>query len=70
MELDEVFPKQEKKNKEKQVREFNMDKYNRRHIALKIAYIGYKYLGFASQENVKETVEVSLIYPMSHSSLF
>jgi hypothetical protein len=33
-------------------------RYNVRHIALKIAYLGWDYHGFASQENVENTIEV------------
>ena len=33
--------------------------YNKRHVALKVAYLGSNYHGFANQPNV-ETVEVCL----------
>jgi hypothetical protein len=33
-------------------------RYNVRHIALKIAYLGWDYHGFASQENIENTIEV------------
>lgn len=34
-------------------------RYNQRHIAVKIAYLGWKYHGFVSQENIKDTIEVN-----------
>jgi tRNA pseudouridine38/39 synthase len=49
--------KREKKPKDQ--REFNMANYHQRHIALKIAYLGWNYSGFSSQEGIEQTVEVS-----------
>lgn len=33
-------------------------RYNVRYVALKIAYLGWDYHGFASQENIENTIEV------------
>ena len=33
-------------------------RYNKRYIALKIAYLGWDFHGFASQENIDDTIEV------------
>lgn len=39
-------------------REFNMDAYQRRYVALEVLYTGWNYHGFASQADTQETVEV------------
>ena len=39
---------------------FNIDSYYQRHVAFKLAYIGWRYHGFATQENVDETIEKCL----------
>jgi tRNA pseudouridine38/39 synthase len=39
---------------------FDFSKYNQRHIALKIAYLGWNYSGFVSQENTENTIEEHL----------
>ena len=33
-------------------------RYNKRHVALKVAYIGWDYHGFAIQDTVDNTIEV------------
>ncbi|KAL0480799.1 Pus3 [Acrasis kona] len=38
-------------------KEFDFSKHPKRHVALKIAYIGFNYQGFASQTHVQNTVE-------------
>jgi tRNA pseudouridine38/39 synthase len=44
--------KTDKKNKKStSAKPFDWSKYSKRHIALKIAYLGWNYSGFASQEN-------------------
>lgn len=42
----------------KKVKEFNMNKYVQRRVALKVAYLGWNYHGFVSQDHTTETVEV------------
>eukprot|EP00761_Pharyngomonas_kirbyi_P007569 gb/GECH01007579.1/.p1 GENE.gb/GECH01007579.1/~~gb/GECH01007579.1/.p1 ORF type:complete len:453 (+),score=101.15 gb/GECH01007579.1/:1-1359(+) len=49
-------PKRKKQKKQKK-RKFDISRHNRRHIALKVAYIGWDYHGFASQKNTENTVE-------------
>nr|XP_006823806.1 PREDICTED: tRNA pseudouridine(38/39) synthase-like [Saccoglossus kowalevskii] len=45
----------------KKPRPFDFTKYNTRHVALKIAYLGWDYQGFASQDNEKNnTIEAML----------
>lgn len=44
----------------KQQRPFDFSRYNKRHIALKVAYLGWAFHGFASQENIENTVEAHL----------
>ncbi|XP_048751243.1 uncharacterized protein LOC125662947 isoform X2 [Ostrea edulis] len=41
-------------------REFDFRKYNTRHIALKILYLGWDYHGFAVQEDTEKTIETAL----------
>lgn len=48
------------KLKQQQQRQFDFSKYNRRHIALKFAYLGAAYHGLASQETTEDTIEVGL----------
>ncbi|KAI9914749.1 hypothetical protein PsorP6_008056 [Peronosclerospora sorghi] len=48
-----VFRKRQKQKK----REFNMEKYTMRAVAIKFLYLGEKYAGFARQEHMSETVE-------------
>ena len=42
-------------------REFDMDAYQRRYVALEVFYLGWRYHGFASQADSEETVEVRLL---------
>ncbi|XP_012946059.1 uncharacterized protein LOC101858380 [Aplysia californica] len=41
-------------------REFDFTKYNTRHVALKVAYLGWDYHGFVVQEDSDKTVEAAL----------
>ncbi|KAK3087246.1 hypothetical protein FSP39_003526 [Pinctada imbricata] len=41
-------------------REFDFKKYNTRHVALKILYMGWDYHGFAVQEETEKTIEAAL----------
>ncbi|XP_010135602.1 PREDICTED: tRNA pseudouridine(38/39) synthase, partial [Buceros rhinoceros silvestris] len=46
--------------KTRQRRPFDFGACSRRHVALKVAYLGWGYQGFASQENTRNTVEEKL----------
>src|SRR5688572_512383 len=46
--------KLDKKKKKTSARPFDWSKYSKRHIALKIAYFGWNYHGFASQGNEED----------------
>ncbi|XP_078335395.1 uncharacterized protein LOC111134441 isoform X4 [Crassostrea virginica] len=46
--------------KKGKAREFDFKKYNTRHIALKILYLGWDYHGFAAQEDTEKTIETAL----------
>ncbi|XP_013409956.1 tRNA pseudouridine(38/39) synthase isoform X2 [Lingula anatina] len=48
------------KERRKQQRPFDFTKYNTRHVALKIAYLGWDYHGFAVQEDTDKTIEAAL----------
>ncbi|XP_018089389.1 pseudouridine synthase 3 L homeolog isoform X1 [Xenopus laevis] len=45
------------KQKERPQRAFDFSAHPKRHVALRLAYLGWGYQGFASQENTKNTVE-------------
>ena len=36
------------------------DRYNTRHVALKLAYLGWDYQGFVVQEDTERTIEAAL----------
>ena len=36
------------------------DRYNTRHVALKVAYLGWDYQGFVVQEDTERTIEAAL----------
>jgi len=48
-------PAKKQKKKGKGRREFDFDRYHERHVALRVAYIGAKYHGFASQGSQRLT---------------
>ncbi|XP_051775021.1 tRNA pseudouridine(38/39) synthase isoform X2 [Erpetoichthys calabaricus] len=49
-----------KKSTKKVPREFDFEAHPRRHVALRLAYWGWNYQGFACQENTENTVEAKL----------
>ncbi|NXY51537.1 PUS3 synthase, partial [Ceuthmochares aereus] len=57
------------KAKKRQQRPFDFAAYGRRHVALKIAYLGWGYQGFASQENTDNTVEEKLFEALKKTRL-
>ncbi|KFZ52829.1 tRNA pseudouridine(38/39) synthase, partial [Antrostomus carolinensis] len=57
------------KTKKRHQRPFNFDAYGRRHVALKIAYLGWGYQGFASQENTTNTIEEKLFEALKKTRL-
>ncbi|XP_061448321.1 tRNA pseudouridine(38/39) synthase isoform X2 [Rhineura floridana] len=57
------------KIKKRQQRPFDFSAYGRRHVALKIAYLGWEYQGFASQENTNNTIEEKLFEALSKTRL-
>merc|ERR1712228_1061711 len=69
-----ICPIQERINKKckkrkKKDRDFNMNKYNQRHIALKIAYFGTNYQGFVRQKNCENTIEEQLFCALIRTCL-
>ncbi|KAK7476801.1 hypothetical protein BaRGS_00031962 [Batillaria attramentaria] len=48
------------RGKEKTQRQFDFNKYNTRHVALKVAYLGWDYQGFVVQEDTDKTIEAAL----------
>ncbi|NXH18702.1 PUS3 synthase, partial [Bucco capensis] len=57
------------KGKKRQQRLFNFGDYGSRHVALKIAYLGWGYQGFASQENTSNTIEEKLFEALKKTRL-
>ncbi|KAM6190912.1 tRNA pseudouridine(38/39) synthase isoform 2-T2 [Sarcoramphus papa] len=57
------------KAKKRQQRPFDFGAYGRRHVALKIAYLGWGYQGFASQENTNNTIEEKLFEALKKTRL-
>ncbi|ELW72237.1 tRNA pseudouridine(38/39) synthase isoform X2 [Tupaia chinensis] len=50
-------------------RAFDFSAHGRRHVALRIAYLGWGYQGFASQENTSNTVEEQLFEALTKTRL-
>ncbi|XP_047608487.1 tRNA pseudouridine(38/39) synthase [Phacochoerus africanus] len=50
-------------------RVFDFSAHGRRHVALKIAYLGWGYQGFASQENTSNTIEEKLFEALTKTRL-
>ncbi|XP_010019152.1 PREDICTED: tRNA pseudouridine(38/39) synthase, partial [Nestor notabilis] len=57
------------KGKKRQQRPFDFGAYGRRHVALKISYLGWGYQGFASQENTTNTIEEKLFEALKKTRL-
>ena len=51
------LPQARTKQKE---RKFDFSKYKRRHILLQVSYLGWNYLGFATQDDAGKTIESEL----------
>ncbi|XP_074018625.1 tRNA pseudouridine(38/39) synthase isoform X2 [Numenius arquata] len=62
-------PPAPRKTKKRQQRPFDFGAYGRRHVALKIAYLGWGYQGFASQENTSNTIEEKLFEALKKTRL-
>jgi len=67
--IQERINKKCKKKKKKKNRDFKMDKYEQRHIALKIAYFGGNYQGFVRQQNCENTIEEQLFVALIRTCL-
>lgn len=50
-------------------RAFDFSAHGQRHVALKIAYLGWGYQGFASQENTSNTIEEKLFEALTKTRL-
>eukprot|EP00741_Cyanophora_paradoxa_P003508 tig00000711_g3406.t1 len=55
--------------KPQEQRPFDFSKYTKRHIALKLAYVGIKYDGFAAQENTENSIEAHLFKALQKTCL-
>lgn len=58
-----------KKSKKNSQRPFDFSRYHKRRIALKIAYLGWDFHGFASQETVENTIEGHLFSALNKARL-
>ncbi|CAI9741177.1 pseudouridine(38 39) synthase-like [Octopus vulgaris] len=61
--------KKEDKKKDRKGKVFDFSKYNTRHIALKVAYLGWDYHGFAVQEDNEKTIEAALFEALIKTKL-
>lgn len=50
-------------------RQFDFSAHPRRHVALRLAYLGWAYQGFAVQENTDKTVEARLFEALQKTCL-
>lgn len=57
------------KGRKRQQRPFDFSAHGRRHVALRIAYLGWGYQGFASQENTPNTIEEKLFEALKKTRL-
>ncbi|XP_068023383.1 tRNA pseudouridine(38/39) synthase isoform X2 [Melanerpes formicivorus] len=57
------------RGRKQQQRPFDFGAHGRRRVALKIAYLGWGYQGFASQENTSNTVEEKLFEALTKTRL-
>lgn len=53
----------------KRAREFDFGAHPRRHVALRLAYLGWQYQGFAVQENTDNTVEARVFEALLKTKL-
>lgn len=54
-----TLPTDDKKKRRQRVEKpFSMDKYAIRHVALRVAYLGWSYRGLVRQAETDETIEV------------
>uniref|UniRef100_A0A673FN32 Pseudouridine synthase I TruA alpha/beta domain-containing protein n=1 Tax=Sinocyclocheilus rhinocerous TaxID=307959 RepID=A0A673FN32_9TELE len=58
-----------KQKKQGAERPFDFSAYPRRHVALRLAYLGWQYQGFAVQENTDNTVEARLFEALLQTKL-
>ncbi|KAI8069633.1 pseudouridine synthase [Gongronella butleri] len=63
--------KGKKKKAKKAQRPFDMSKYRQRHVAMRVAYLGWRYAGFAAQndEALLPTIEGQLFLALEHCRL-
>ncbi|XP_051494474.1 tRNA pseudouridine(38/39) synthase [Apus apus] len=62
-------PSATSKARKRQQRPFDFGAYGRRHVALKVAYLGWGYQGFASQDNTSNTIEEKLFEALKKTRL-
>jgi hypothetical protein len=61
--------RQKKPSRSKSKRTFDMSRFEQRHIALKVAYYGHQYHGFAAQAGHADTVEHHLFEALRRTCL-
>ncbi|XP_076307098.1 tRNA pseudouridine(38/39) synthase isoform X2 [Tachypleus tridentatus] len=53
----------------KPVKSFDFKRYKKRHVALKLLYLGWEYQGFAAQEDTNRTIETQLFNALMKTRL-
>uniref|UniRef100_A0A8C4N5W7 Pseudouridine synthase I TruA alpha/beta domain-containing protein n=1 Tax=Eptatretus burgeri TaxID=7764 RepID=A0A8C4N5W7_EPTBU len=69
LEAELVELRSRKARKSRPVRPLDFSAFNFRHVALKIAYLGHRYQGYASQRNTENTVEAHLFEALQRTRL-
>ncbi|XP_042202439.1 tRNA pseudouridine(38/39) synthase [Callorhinchus milii] len=59
----------QRRGKSRQRRPFDFSAHGRRHVALRLCYLGWEYQGFAAQDNTSNTVEDKLFEALSKTRL-
>ena len=64
-----VFQKVAVKNKKYNQREFDFSRFKKRHVAFKIAYLGWDYQGLAAQDTTANTIEEHIFSALHKAKL-
>ena len=67
--IDNATSSKKKAPKERKERPFDFSRYNKRHVLLKFAYLGWNYQGYTIQEGISETVENRLFEAFKRTKL-
>lgn len=59
----------ENKKSQRKDRQFDFNKFNKRHVFIKFAYLGWNYHGFTTQEGISNTVEQKIFDALVRTKL-